>query len=240
MAIIFSYGIAAGLATTLGSLLFLFIGFPGRRVIAFALGLASGVMLAVVGLDLIPSALSCGGWVMTAVGFGCGWMLIRLADQLLGTIEKGDYHTPSAYRRLGILTAMGIALHDLPEGMAIALGYAAAERLGPIIAVAIGLHNIPEGIATTAPLRAARLSVGKILLTNLLLALVTPIGTAMGLFLAHTLPSYFEWMLGLASGTMIYLVATALGPSAYRLHFYSALCGTCLGIIMISIFNKVI
>ncbi len=53
---------------------------------------------------------------------------------------------------MGYLIAIGIALHDLPEGIAIAVGYAAQENLGLIIALAIGLHNIPEGMATAAPL----------------------------------------------------------------------------------------
>ncbi|MDH7479435.1 MAG: ZIP family metal transporter, partial [Syntrophomonadaceae bacterium] len=153
--LIFSYGLLAGLATTMGALLFLIIGPPVRKAVAFALGLAAGVMLAVVVIDLFPSAWGQpGGGLKSTLGFAGGWLMIWWADCLLETREAPESDNASFFRRLGILTALGIAFHDLPEGMAIALGYEAAEQLGPIIAVAIGLHNIPEGIATAAPLRA--------------------------------------------------------------------------------------
>lgn len=238
--LIFNYGLLAGLATTLGALLFLVIGQPDRKAVAFSLGLAAGVMLAVVVIDLFPSAWrQTGGGLKSSLGFAGGWIMIWWADRLLGALEAPKEDKTISFRRLGILTALGIAFHDLPEGMAIALGYETAERLGSIVAVAIGIHNIPEGIATAAPLRAAGVSPTKILGLNLLLAMVTPLGTGLGTALVQFLPEFFAGMLGLASGTMIYLVVTALVPSSCRLHLPSAAAGTGLGIFIIYFLNLI-
>jgi ZIP family zinc transporter len=239
LAVIFSYGILAGLATTLGSLLFIVFGPPGRKSIGFALGLAGGVMIAVVVIDLIPTSLGHGGWASCLPGFAGGWVLIKLADAGLDKPENA-LDPRALFRKLGMLTALGIALHDLPEGMAIALGYSATERLGPIIALAIGIHNIPEGIAITAPFRAAGASAVKILFLNLVVALVTPSGTLLGLLLADRVPGCLSIMLGLASGTMTYLAASVLAPSAFRANLRWAVTGVVAGVLLIAAVNQVL
>ncbi|NPV89362.1 MAG: ZIP family metal transporter [Firmicutes bacterium] len=239
MTVIFSYGLLAGLATTLGSLLFIVFGPPGRRSIGFALGLASGVMLAVVVIDLVPTSLEHGGWTSCLLGMIIGCLLIKMADARLDKTEN-TVDSRAVFKKLGILTALGIALHDLPEGMAIALGYSATERLGPIIALAIGIHNIPEGIAITAPLRAAGVSMAKILFLNLVVALVTPAGTGAGLLLANQVPGCLSMMLGLASGTMTYLVASALAPAAFRTSTGPGLTGALAGTLLIVAVNQVL
>lgn len=229
---ILSYGLLAGLTTTLGALLVLVFGNPGPKKIAFYLGLAAGVMLAVVALDLIPSALDLGNWSNTLVGFilgtGCLWLLDR---RLLRPGHAGS-DRPGSYRRLGLLIAMGIALHDLPEGMAIALGYTAAEKLGPIIALAIGLHNIPEGMAMAAPLRVGGMRPGSIILLILLVSLITPLGTALGILATRLSPLGYAVLLGLAAGCMLYLVAAELIPesrrSNRRLSSLGVLAGICI------------
>ena len=80
----------------------------------------------------------------------------------------------NAWLRLGSLIAIGIALHDLPEGIAIAAGYSAEADLGIIIAVAITLHNIPEGMACTAPLWMGGMRRRHIVMMIMIISFITP------------------------------------------------------------------
>ncbi len=69
----------------------------------------------------------------------------------------------SPLMRTGFLIFLGIALHNLPEGLAIGAGFESSPEAGIYIAMAIGLHNIPEGLAIAGPLKSAGASNLKIL-----------------------------------------------------------------------------
>jgi ZIP family zinc transporter len=220
----------AGLATALGCIIVLFAKHPGQRTLAVILGGAAGVMLAVVTLDLIPAALKTGTPLQAAAGIIIGAGTLWLIDSFL-TMHRVtlSFHKNSAMRRLGYLMAIGIALHDLPEGMAIAGAYAADGRLGPLLALSIALHNIPEGIATAAPLKMGGLRHKQILLINILVSLFTPLGTMFGLFIVHLSPGYLSFLLALAAGAMLYLIKDELLPAAQSRHLLWCWTGVIFG-----------
>ena len=145
-------GLVAGLGTCLGALLVIACGSLRPGAVSLMLGLASGIMVAVILCDLLPSSLEYGNPLMALKGFLGGTLLMAALDLLLNLLSPAA-RPGRDYLKMGYLIALGIALHDLPEGFAIAAGFAAAEKLGPILVIAIGLHNIPEGMATAAPLR---------------------------------------------------------------------------------------
>ena len=134
----------AGFGTTIGAAVVLFWGRTMQRELAFFLGCAGGIMLGIVFLDLIPSALQQGNYLSTAVGVLSGIALLRALDAALGVFFPQGSMMEENFLRMGYLIAIGIALHDLPEGFAIAAGYAVPGQLGLAIALAIGLHNLPE------------------------------------------------------------------------------------------------
>lgn len=235
---ILSYGFLAGLATTLGAFTVLFFGQPGRKRISFYLGLAAGVMLAVISFDLIPTALKLGSWWDTALGLLAGGFLLWLLDRLLMQIFKNSNHLQGSFRRLGFLIAVGIALHDLPEGIAIAIGYSAADKLGPVIAIAIGLHNIPEGMSIAAPLSVSGMRPIFIILVTLAVSLITPLGTALGILLTQLSPANYAVLLGLAAGCMLYLVVAELLPESRRSHQHISYLGVLAGMIIILGINR--
>jgi ZIP family zinc transporter len=225
----------AGLATTLGCLLVIALGQPGSSTLAFFLGLAAGVMLAVVIFDLIPTALDYGSLGETVAGFAAGAFLLYLIDRLLSRLSgQGLNGTGSGrFLKMGYLITIGIALHDLPEGMAIAIGYSATTTLGLVIALAIGLHNIPEGMATAAPLRMGGLQSRRIIAINVLISIFTPLGTALGLLLVHIIPHVISSLLALAAGAMAYLVKDELLPESYRQDWLTASLGVVSGFALI-------
>lgn len=205
--------VAAGLATVAGAALLFGRRSWNERNLAFFLGLAAGVMAAVVALNMMPSAL-----LLYPVGPGLAGLALGLV--LMGyygrfaRLEGGGGDTP--LMRLGLLIMLGIALHDLPEGMAIALGEELKGRTGLVIALGVGVHNIPEGMVMAAPLLMAGMPRRQILGRCLLVALITPLGALLGAALLGVAPGIMPVMLGLASGIMAWLCLFQLWPQAVK------------------------
>ncbi len=228
----------AGLATTLGALLVILVGRPGERALAFYLGLAAGVMLGVVILDLAPEALRQGYWGLAMGGFATGLAVLAVLNAILSGFVPGRRGKGGrSYRKMGLLIALVIALHDLPEGMAIAVGYNAAESLGWVIALAIGMHNFPEGIASAAPLSMGGVAPVRIFLLELAVSLFTPLGTLLGWLLAWSSPQLMAFMLGLAAGAMGLVVFKELIPTAYRHYPSLARAGVAAGLALNLLLN---
>ncbi len=201
---------AAGICTALGAVLLFIKRDWSNRSLAIFLGLASGVMVAVVILDMLPSAIIFSGYKKAFLGILIGMMLLALFDKLVFK----QFSSSDTLISLGYLIMLGIAMHDLPEGMAIALGDELKGRTGMVIALGIGIHNIPEGMAIAAPLIMGGMSRLKILRQTLLVGLITPLGTILGKLALVVLPQLLPLLLGIASGIMIYLVIFQLWPEA--------------------------
>ncbi|MCG9969025.1 ZIP family metal transporter [Pelotomaculum terephthalicicum JT] len=208
-------GLIAGLGTCLGALLVITLGRMRPGTLSLMLGLASGIMTAVIIFDLLPSSLRYGSPIAALAGFMGGITLMLALDLGINIFAPAALQGRD-YLKMGYLIATGIALHDLPEGLAIAAGFATAEKLGPLLVLAIGLHNIPEGMATAAPLRHGGLSAGRVLAINILISLITPVGTFFGLALLESSRSFIGPLLAFAAGAMTYIVLGELAPESRR------------------------
>ena len=225
--------LVAGLATALGAMIVVVLGRPRETTLALLLGGAAGIMVAVVLLDLLPSALAYGSFFVMILGLKAGLLLMFLLDQLFSRFAKQEKKRDQAYlRKMGYLIATGIALHDLPEGIAIAVGYAATEKLGISLALAIGMHNIPEGMAVAAPLMMAGTAPWVIMLLVLTVALFTPLGTFIGFTLLTVSPQSMAFLLALAGGAMSYIVLFELVPESKRRHPNYARLGVVVGVLI--------
>ncbi|MGR6835848.1 ZIP family metal transporter [Syntrophomonas erecta] len=203
--------IAAGACTALGAVLLFIKKRWSNASLAVFLGMASGVMVAVVIFDMLPSALVYGGIKPVLEGVFLGIAILFILGYCLFNRESEE---KDSLISLGYLIMLGIAMHDLPEGMAIALGHEMKARTGMVIALGIAIHNIPEGMAIAAPLLMAGMRRYKILAQMLLLALITPLGTILGSIITFILPQLLPLLLGFASGIMLYLVFFQLWPQA--------------------------
>lgn len=223
----------AGLGTCLGATLIIMCGRMGTSSFSFFLGLASGIMTAVVLLDLLPSAFQQGRPLICLAGFIAGFALVAALDIFFSRFYEQPlpHHN---YLAMGYLIAVGIALHDLPEGLAIAAGFATPGSLGPLLALSIGLHNIPEGMAAAAPLRAGGMSRPNIILLTALVSLITPIGTMLGLVLIAASPLLLSGLLAFAAGAMTYIVKDKLLPESKRLNQALAYTGIMMGFALMS------
>ncbi len=166
--------------------------------------------MAVVFFDMLPSALLYTSRGLACMGIGVGVLALALFDHII--MHRVSTH--DSLFALGYLVMLGIALHDLPEGMAIALGSEMKARTGMVIAMGIAIHNIPEGMAIAAPLLMGGMRRLKIFNQTFLVGLITPLGTLLGCMVAASVPRFMPLLLGFASGVMIYLVIFQLWPQA--------------------------
>lgn len=224
--------LVAGLATTFGGLVVALQRGLSERSLAMMLGGAAGIMTGVVLLDLLPSAARQGGLPAVAQGFFLGLAFLFLLDKIFAFTMPTNSRQRDHYYMLnmGYLIAVGIALHDLPEGMAIAVGYAAEAELGMVLVVAIALHNIPEGMAMAAPLLMGGSSVKAILVVSGIVSLFTPLGALLGMLAIKVSQHFLGELLALAAGAMVYIVRFELVPEARKRHPNYALLGIALGI----------
>ncbi len=181
-----------------------------RGLVTAVLGFTAGLMAGIVCFELLPEGAALGGVWLTVVAAAAGVALVAaLARWLPG--ETGDLeHT-------GLLVLVAIALHNLPEGMAIGAGWAAVPALGVKLAIVIGLHDFPEGMAITAPMAAAGRARP---LRQTLLALLTGVPTGLGALLGVWMGSRSgQWgaiCLGLAAGAMLYVTLGEMVPRLWE------------------------
>jgi len=217
--IIFAWflSLLAGLCTSIGSLILIITGKLDERSLDFSMGLASGVMLTVAFLSLINKALHMNvGYHTVVLGFVIGAASIMVLDSKLPHIFSSKEYGPENERlvKTGILVAIGITLHNVPEGLAVMASYAYLPKLGYLVALAIAIHNIPEGIAAAAPLYAAGMERRRVFAITFLSGIVEPLGAIIG-SLMFILPSQFtlSLILSIAGGVMTYVTADELIPT---------------------------
>jgi ZIP family zinc transporter len=210
----------AGLATGIGSLISYFIPRPDMRYLSVSLGFASGVMIYVAFVDLFCSSRAVIGLLYSNVFFLIGLFIVYLLDYSVPHIHI-DGQVDSQCNRLyrgGIMTTIGIALHNLPEGMTVALVALADLRLGIPIAIAIAIHNIPEGVACSVPLYCASSDRKLSFLLSFAAGLAEPLGAILAILILY--PFLNPWVLAaataLVSGIMVFICFDELIPIANK------------------------
>ena len=136
-------------------------------------------MIGISTLSLIPNSLSS-GLAYTILGFVLGGVVLWALDVMLPHTHKSDVEN-QAYYKMGIFIAMGIALHNIPEWLAIGSSNYISEELGFYTALGIGLHNTAEWLCVAFPLSLGNTSKIKIVLITTLTGLSTLIGTFLGI-----------------------------------------------------------
>jgi ZIP family zinc transporter len=206
----------AGLATGLGGLIVL-VKKPSRRLMSFLMGLAAGVMIILSFLELMVEALNLAGLFLTAAGFLAGSLSIFGLDSLLphlhfGIKEKGLVDTKLF--KYSTLIAVGIALHNFPEGIAVGSSYAYLPQLGLTVAVAMAIHNIPEGMAIAIPACLSGCSKSSAFRLALFSGLAEPAGALVSVLLLDVFSGFVPFGLAFAAGIMVFITLDEIIPAA--------------------------
>lgn len=227
----------AGLATGIGSALAFFTKSTNTRFLSVSLGFSAGVMIYVSLIEIFQKAKTSltgvygevhGSWYTVAAFFG-GMLLIAIIDKLIPSGEnpheirkieevKGNTTPGKNHRlyRMGLFTALAIAIHNFPEGIAtFAAGLTNMEIAIPI-AVAIAIHNIPEGIAVSVPVSYATGNKKKAFMLSFLSGLAEPLGALIGFFILRNF--FNQTILGIlfasVAGIMVFISLDELLPTA--------------------------
>ncbi|HUW96473.1 MAG TPA: ZIP family metal transporter [Anaerolineae bacterium] len=200
----------AGLSTTVGSLAAIFWRKPGMRFMSLVLCFSAGVMLLLSFMELLPGGIEALGFVPAYAAFFTGIAVMFLLDVTIPHQYMAE-HSPAGERnggltRTAILLALGIGIHNRPEGMATLTGALQDVSLGAAIALAVALHNIPEGLAVSMPSYSASGSRSKAFLWSFLAGVAEPVGAAVAAVVL--LPILNDAVLGLflsaVAGVMVF------------------------------------
>jgi len=235
-------GLGAGvIGTGSGTLIALLFRHPGKTLISFILGFAGGIMMAIVLVDLMPEAIEAGNFVSAFAGLLVGSLFILILDLKMPHFHFFETTEDMArFIRTGTILGLGIAMHNLPEGIAIGASYIASPALGFTLALTIALHNIPEGIAMACPLCAGGMRLRWILLYTAMAGLPMGLGAFMGASLGMVSPLFLSLALGFAAGAMLYIIFGELIPGAQtagngHAGTFGAVFGTIAGILLLSL-----
>jgi len=211
---------------------------PSENMICWLLSFAGGVMVSIVCFGLIPEAFELAGVVSSVVGLICGVVAImtlnRLVDKITITSKENRkihsthedlYHQSQLINnpagtsvprmlRSGILIFIAIALHNIPEGMAIGAGGSYNFQLGLLLTIMITAHNIPEGMAIAAPLLAGGLNKWKVIILTALCGATTLIGGVFGILIGSVSDFAIAISLAGAGGAMLYIVFGEMIPQS--------------------------
>ncbi|WP_066627439.1 ZIP family metal transporter [Clostridium magnum] len=199
------------MGTMVGASLGVIVKKPSNRLLGGIIGFAGGLMLSVVVFDLIPEAIIKWNFFGTISFCIIGIIVIALVDNKIN-LENVNKHTKVAF-----MAALGLMIHNFPEGIIMGCGFAAGGTLGIKMALIISIHDIPEGIAVSAPLVASRVKVSKILVYAFITAFPTAIGTWVGAYIANISMNVLGACLSFASGIMLYVVCGEMLPESSKL-----------------------
>lgn len=239
IAFAFMLTLIAGLSTGIGSLVAFFAKTTNKKFLSVSLGFSAGVMIYVSFVEIFPEAVdsltvSMGektGLLITIVSFFAGMLFIALIDKLIPSDKNPhEVRAPSSHisagttdkavqkslMRTGLYTALAIAIHNFPEGMATFISALQEPSIAIPIVVAIAIHNIPEGLAVSVPIYYATGNRKKALLYSFASGLSEPVGALIGYLIL--MPFLNEMVFGIifaaVAGIMVFISIDELLPSA--------------------------
>lgn len=215
-------------ATAIGALPALILRRMPQALEDSLLGFAAGMMLAASAFSLLlpslesaSSQLGAGPWagLLVVMGLAFGVMLMLGLDAFTphehdktGPCGPGHQHCARVW-----LFVFAIAIHNLPEGMAVGVAFADANlSVGLPVATAISIQNLPEGLAVALAMRTAGAPVGHAVLVAAASGLVEPVGAVLGIGLSSGFPLAYPLGLALAAGAMIFVVSHEVIPETHR------------------------
>ena len=231
--------------TALGSGLVFFFNSSNRKVLDCALGFTGGVMIAASFWSLLSPAIeyvelqnefglsSMPAYLPPAIGFFLGALFLFILDKIIPHLhlfaKREDAEGITTNWRKTILLVLAIALHNIPEGLAVGVAFGALanpELLGMdghsvftigsaiALAIGIGIQNFPEGFAVSMPVRRMGKSKWKSWQWGQLSAIVEPVFAVIGALIVMTILPILPYALAFSAGAMIFIVVEEVIPES--------------------------
>ncbi len=207
--------------TTLGGIIGIKFKNPSNKFLSFILSFASGLMTAILSFDLIPEALKISSVLNVTIGIILGIICMVVCNILVDKkfkIDNSKIDTKRELLRTGIITSIGLAIHNFPEGLAIGSGFGASLTLGYSLAIAICIHDVPEGISMAVPMKNGGMKSSRVLFYVILSGITTGIGAFVGKIIGGISQDVISICLTFAAGAMLYIVSGELIPESNTLN----------------------
>lgn len=232
----FGLTLLAGLATGIGSVVAMFTSTTNTKFLSWSLGFSAGVMIYVSMIEIFVKAKYAltaalgnqgGNWA-TVAGFFGGMLLIAFIDRFVPSqgnpheikkVEEMDGQKEQAdLLKMGTFTALAIAIHNFPEGIATFTAALQDPALGVAIAIAIAIHNIPEGIAVAVPIYFATGSKKRAFKLSFLSGLSEPVGALIAFLILMPFLNdvVFGVIFAAVAGIMVFISLDGLLPAAKK------------------------
>lgn len=229
----FALTLFAGLSTGIGSAISLFAKRTNKKFLSLSLGFSAGVMIYVSMIEIFVKAqqsLSAAygdknGLLVTILAFFGGMAVIALIDKLIPE-DQNPHHCfgddcptqdgHSHLMRTGTFTALAVAIHNFPEGLATFISALEDPAVAIPVVVAIAIHNIPEGIAVSMPIYYATGDKKKAFFYSFLSGLSEPVGALIGflVLLPFMSDAVYGILFAAVAGIMVFISFDELLPSA--------------------------
>ena len=237
--------------TALGAALVFLFNSSNRKVLDAALGFTGGVMIAASFWSLLAPSIeyveiqngiaeqkglpTMPSWIAPAIGFFLGALFLFILDKIIPHLhifaKREEAEGIETNWRKTVLLVLAIALHNIPEGLAVGVAFGALanpELLGMdghsvftiggaiALAIGIGIQNFPEGFAVSMPLRRMGVSRWKSWQWGQLSAIVEPVFAVIGAAIVMTVLPILPYALAFAAGAMIFIVVEEVIPESQR------------------------
>jgi ZIP family zinc transporter len=233
LATLFTWGVTAA-----GASFVFFVKEINQKVMDGMLGTAAGVMIAASFWSLLAPAIELAEegfeWQTAAIGFMGGGLFLYIVDKILPHLHQGlatsEAEGIKTTWQRSVLLVMAITLHNIPEGLAVGVGFGALgmspdlsnpqtlSLFGSAVALAfgIGLQNLPEGAAVSLPLRREGMGRWRAFLYGQGSGVVEPIAGVAGAWAVMSMAPVLPYALAFAAGAMIFVVTEELIPESQR------------------------
>lgn len=238
VALAFLLTLFAGLSTGIGSLLAFFTKQTNKKFLSAALGFSAGVMIYVSFIEIFAKARNSlelvygphKGYWYTVIAFFAGIIIMGIIDKVIPSNEnphewrdveemgETKEENESELMRMGLFSALAIAIHNFPEGLATFISSVQDPTLGISIAIAIAIHNIPEGIAVSVPIYYATGNRKKAFLNSFFSGLSELLGAIIGYTVLMNFINdvIFGIIFAAVAGIMVYISLDELLPTAEK------------------------
>lgn len=232
---------AAGLATGVGALPVFFVRTLSPRLQGAFLGFAAGVMLTAAFQSLLSPALELARAHTAGPVVGHMEVLVGLVLGAAG-VQLANRFTPHEHLVIGVegvpadslqriwLIVIAIALHNVPEGLAVGVSFGGPDVAnGTSAALGIGLQNLPEGLAVAAALASINYPRWLAFLVALLTGLLEPVSGFVGVALVSWIDGLLPWALAFAAGAMVWVVSAEIIPETHTKGHQATATGALMG-----------
>jgi len=217
--------------TMIGGIIGILIKKISNKFLSFILALTSGLMLSIVAFELIPDAMEISGIFISTIGIIMGITTMIICD--LCVKSNSNFSNKSSILQAGIIISIGLALHNIPEGLAIGTGFESSLKLGISLAITIAIHDVPEGISMAIPMKNGGMSSVKVLMFVLISGLATGAGAFIGAIIGSVSEEIIAICLSFAAGAMLYVVSGELIPEYSKLYIGKwSILGNIIGFIL--------